>query len=396
MCKCTSQLLISQLHNMSCCLGLKQVIYRKDDWWKWLRNGKEWHWINMNKRNTELSTLGKVNSGPCNHSKSGWGADRAAPSVEESTNPEEKNSSLTNYTERVRRAAARLYSHQWNAAMFTQCLAELNYANLREWFMEKRMDHKKMTSETGFQPLSQLTCVLWREPCLQNVAPDIKHPTIQWERTPDENHPNCQLHWDQRWWSDKGSDRASCADQRSVPASVRVPSCFITRARTSLQLACADVMQSDQRSMTFEIITWEENMNCYVKNERQWRVWVLQVSMFLWMIHFWLSHTRLQMCDCDTKVESSDLTIICSVLITQMTQAEHWNMKTSSGSSAKTASPLPSTAAAVAEAEIHTQPWLLQHGPYELSAWLHSLAPMIKCLIKCCCSLKLSKGTDVT
>jgi len=43
----------------------------------------------MNKRSSGLSTLGKVNTGRRNRSQSGGGAtEQAAPSVEESTNPE--------------------------------------------------------------------------------------------------------------------------------------------------------------------------------------------------------------------------------------------------------------------------------------------------------------------
>lgn len=50
----------------------------------------------MNKRNSRLSMLGKVNTGPCNHGKSVWGpTEQAVPSVEESTNPEKETANIT-------------------------------------------------------------------------------------------------------------------------------------------------------------------------------------------------------------------------------------------------------------------------------------------------------------
>lgn len=56
----------------------------------------EWDWINMNKRKNELSTLGKVNTGACNHSKSGQGANRAGCALSRGVNkPERKSIQLT-------------------------------------------------------------------------------------------------------------------------------------------------------------------------------------------------------------------------------------------------------------------------------------------------------------
>lgn len=51
--------------------------YQRQDrrWEPWRGNEREW--INMNKRHSRLSMLGKVNTGPCNHGKSVWGGQRS-------------------------------------------------------------------------------------------------------------------------------------------------------------------------------------------------------------------------------------------------------------------------------------------------------------------------------
>lgn len=141
-----------------------------------------------------------------------------------------------------------------------------------------------------------------------------------------------------------------------------------------------------KKCLSYILIYWEQMWVLFISHKYSTLIVTVAQRLNMRIICLWgFTFTFSFFTFCVSSFRRLLIQLCFSILLTQTTHVEHWNMRTSSGLGAEIAQPLPFDSLSCWEAETCTQPGLRAEGPYGLSARLKPPLIWLNGAVLSCC-----------